>query len=369
MGKCKGKKLLCSILALVLLVMSVNIPTKLNQVKASVLQFADATAIQFGKTYSGTMLSSTEYNYKFTVPKSGKVEFLFKTTASDQTQEALFTLYDPNGEKINSYYAIGNGQNSAVYYLNAGEYYINGLGYSSFGHDYGVNVPYTITVGYTSSKESFAESDTKNDDSASNANKIYLGKKYRGQYALNDSYDYYLFTVPMDGKVTLSYSSDKQYAAYKFLNKSGKEIAQGWIEPGEGSITKTVELKAGTYYFVGDYGMLTGENTDIDDWGFYNFTLNYKPTVAVKITKATRKGTNLSLSWKKVKGAEYYEVSYSTDKNFKKSKTKTIKVKSTSTKIKKLNKKNTYYVRVCACAKNGKKVYYSKYSKVKTLKK
>jgi hypothetical protein len=369
MGKCKGKKLLCGILALVVLVMSVNIPTKRNQVKAAVLQFADAAEIQFGNTYSGTMLSGTEYNYKFTVSKSGKVEFLFKTTASDQTQEAKFTLFDSKGEEINFYYVKGNGQSSAVYYLNAGEYYINGQGYSSLGHDDGVNVPYTITVGYTSSKESFAESDTKNDNSASSANKINLGKKYRGQYALNDSYDYYLFTVPMDGKVTLSYSSDKKYAAYKFLNKAGKKIAEGWIEPGAGTITKTVELKAGTYYFVGDYGTLTGENQDVDDWGFYSFALNYKPTVAAKLTKATRKGTNLSLSWKKVKGAEYYEVSYSTDKKFKKSKTKTIKVKSTSTKIKKLNKNNTYYVRVRACAKSGSKVYYSKYSNVKTLKK
>ena len=84
------------------------------------------------------------------------------------------------------------------------------------------------------------------------------------------------------------------------------------------------------------------------------------------------KGKKLSVKWKKVKGAEGYQVQYSLKKSFSKSKKAKTKKKSlvkTSLKIKKLKKKKTYYVRVRAYVKNadGKKVY-SKWTKAKKVK-
>ena len=67
------------------------------------------------------------------------------------------------------------------------------------------------------------------------------------------------------------------------------------------------------------------------------------------------KGKKLTAKWKKVSGAKGYEVQYSTNKKFKKAKTKT--TKKTSLTIKNLKKK-TYYVRIRAYTldASGKKI-------------
>jgi hypothetical protein len=76
------------------------------------------------------------------------------------------------------------------------------------------------------------------------------------------------------------------------------------------------------------------------------------------------KSKKLSVTFKKISGAKY-EVQYSTDKKFKKSKKKTVSTnKATLSKLKKGKK---YYVRVRAYkTSNGKKVY-GKWSAVKKV--
>lgn len=69
------------------------------------------------------------------------------------------------------------------------------------------------------------------------------------------------------------------------------------------------------------------------------------------------------LSWSKNRNIDGYQVKYSTSKNFKveRSKTKLVKNKNKCT-IKNLKINRTYYVKVRAYKKIGKKVYYSKWS-------
>ncbi|MCR5836826.1 MAG: hypothetical protein K6G88_10005, partial [Lachnospiraceae bacterium] len=89
---------------------------------------------------------------------------------------------------------------------------------------------------------------------------------------------------------------------------------------------------------------------------------------ATKIKKALRAKNNkqIKVTYKSVSGANYYEVSYSTSKNFKKG-TKTKKFKKTSAVLKKLSKKK-YFIRVRAVKLvNGQK-YFSKWSSKKTVK-
>lgn len=72
----------------------------------------------------------------------------------------------------------------------------------------------------------------------------------------------------------------------------------------------------------------------------------------VTIKKAKNiKGGKIQVKLKAVKGATGYKVSYATNKKFKKAITK--KFKKTTYVIKKLKKKKTYYVRVCAYNKAG----------------
>ena len=71
---------------------------------------------------------------------------------------------------------------------------------------------------------------------------------------------------------------------------------------------------------------------------------------------------------KKVKNAAGYQYSYSVNKKFKKSMSKTKTTKKLTVTIKKLKKKKTYYVRVCAYSVTNKTKKYGKWSKVKKIK-
>ena len=84
------------------------------------------------------------------------------------------------------------------------------------------------------------------------------------------------------------------------------------------------------------------------------------------VKKAGKKA--LKLKWKKIKGADGYEIRYALNKKF--TKVKKIKtVKGTSVKLTNLKKKKTYFVSVRAykVSANGEKVY-GKWSKVKSAK-
>ena len=78
----------------------------------------------------------------------------------------------------------------------------------------------------------------------------------------------------------------------------------------------------------------------------------------------------IKVSWKKNTKVNGYQIQYTTNKKFKSGiKNVTIKKnKTTSTVLKKLKKKKTYYVRIRTYKKDGKTTYYSKWSNVKKLK-
>lgn len=69
----------------------------------------------------------------------------------------------------------------------------------------------------------------------------------------------------------------------------------------------------------------------------------------VKKLSVKKKGGKVVVSWKKVKGADKYQVAYTTDKKFKKG-VKKITVKASKCTVKKLKSKKTYYFKVRAHA-------------------
>lgn len=72
-----------------------------------------------------------------------------------------------------------------------------------------------------------------------------------------------------------------------------------------------------------------------------------KPSKVTNLSIKNSRKKSIVIKFKKSKNAEKYKIQYSTDKKFKKGvKTKT--TKKTTYTIKKLKKKSTYYVRVCA---------------------
>ncbi|MEY8391360.1 InlB B-repeat-containing protein [Lachnospiraceae bacterium 45-W7] len=89
---------------------------------------------------------------------------------------------------------------------------------------------------------------------------------------------------------------------------------------------------------------------------------------ASKIAKISNKaGRKLVLKLKKSTGAKGYEITYATNKKFKSAKKQ--KTNKTTVTLKNLKKNKTYYVKVRAYAKSGKKtIYSSSYSKTVKIK-
>lgn len=95
-------------------------------------------------------------------------------------------------------------------------------------------------------------------------------------------------------------------------------------------------------------------------------------SVAATVGKVTsvkavsKKKQTAAVSWKKVKGADSYEVQYSLKKNMKNAKSKL--VSKTSVTITKLKKAKKYYVRVRAISGSDSKKTYGKWSAVSSVK-
>ena len=94
-------------------------------------------------------------------------------------------------------------------------------------------------------------------------------------------------------------------------------------------------------------------------------TITVKPQ-KVNGIKAKAGKKQVTVSWKKAAKASGYQIQYSTAKNF--NGVKTVTAKGTSKKIKGLKSGKTYYVKVCAYAKDGKGKITGAYSKTLKIK-
>ena len=101
---------------------------------------------------------------------------------------------------------------------------------------------------------------------------------------------------------------------------------------------------------------------------YAKWTKVQKPAKVKKITVTNKKGKKMKISIRKIVGAKGYEVVYARDKKFKKS-LKKVNITGTTKTIRKLRKKQSYYVKVRAYKIDsaGMKVYGS-YSSVKKVK-
>lgn len=112
-------------------------------------------------------------------------------------------------------------------------------------------------------------------------------------------------------------------------------------------------------------GMSNPPSNNGGDDGKTGSTTSLPGKCKILSVKNSKKKT-VRLSWKKVNGANGYQIHYALKKNMKKAKSCT--VKKSPTDIKKLKKNKTYYFRVRAYKKNGNKRIYGKWSKVRKVK-
>lgn len=156
--------------------------------------------------------------------------------------------------------------------------------------------------------------------------------------------------------------------------KQGKQVKNVYYVDGNGSLQPVSFEQKGNWV-----------NFKMNTFSMYNNVIEYvaaakagvKPADPVvpqtKVSKLKAGKKKITVTLKKTKAVNGYQIQYSTNKKFKSAKSKTLKSnKTTKATIKKLKSKKKYYVRIRTyknVKKNGKTVkQYSKWSSVKTVK-
>ena len=215
------------------------------------------------------------------------------------------------------------------------------------------------------------------------SNKKVVWKSANTKIATVDANGSVTAKAPGRTKITVTSSENSSYQAsctvtvpYKItykLNKGKNNASNPSTYYGKKVTLKNPSRKG--YAFAGWYtdAKFKKKITSISSSAKSDYIL-YAKWTKVKVAKASltsaknSKSKQILLKYKKVSGAKGYEISYSTDKKFKKAVTKKNTAKTSYT-ISKLKKGKIYYVRIRAYKMDstGKKVY-GKYSSMKKVK-
>lgn len=215
------------------------------------------------------------------------------------------------------------------------------------------------------------------------SNKKVVWKSANTKIATVDANGSVTAKAPGRTKITVTSSENSSYQAsctvtvpYKItykLNKGKNNASNPSTYYGKKVTLKNPSRKG--YAFAGWYtdAKFKKKITSISSSAKSEYVL-YAKWTKVKVAKASltsaknSKSKQILLKYKKVSGAKGYEISYSTDKKFKKAVTKKNTAKTSYT-ISKLKKGKIYYVRIRAYKMDstGKKVY-GKYSSMKKVK-
>lgn len=201
--------------------------------------------------------------------------------------------------------------------------------------------------------ESFTESQDSDNNSQETANDIALNKKYKGVLCQNDDVDYYKFSIPADGKVTMDLNNATNGdIRYTFYDSS---FNSSYSNTTNGKLNEAVQLIEGTYYLG-----VKRERTD-NGTGSYTFNLSFTITIpnAPAISSIVNSGKKkMTVKWSDVSNADGYELQYGKSSNFKGCVTKSYEPSAESARFSGLSKKKKYYVRMRSYVLvNGQKKY------------
>ncbi len=315
----------------------------------SVNAVRNSDALTFKKTVYGHMaLNDTEDWYKIELPASGKLTFKVHTEVGD---DLYFRTDDENGKFI-SEKTIGKGDETFSLELTKGVYFVK------FSND-DKGGSYNFKPTFKSADETYQfENETINLVRSKKA--IPFATLINGHFGINDTDDCFKVNAPKAGKYSIKVTSGMDSTTLNIRDKNDKYVAQYFHN--KGTSTYTISLKKGNNYLLFERGG--------NDYGNYSFKVTPATVSIRKLTKATK---SARVTWAKGTG-DGYQLQYSTDKIFKSSKvTRTApivkSIKTTSTTIKNLKSRKTYYVRIRTYVKSasGKKIW-SDWSKAKSVK-
>ncbi|MBE6949731.1 MAG: hypothetical protein E7451_00150 [Ruminococcaceae bacterium] len=191
--------------------------------------------------------------YRIELPASGKLIL----DLTSYMKYAAITLYDADGRNIwsddNNEWDTTSKTQHLTYsqHLLAGTYYIKITSQYDFdytGSSYFSTGNYTLAVDYVNANANEVEPN----NSIASAQWIIPNKQIIGQIALNDSKDFFEFTLAKDMTLTVDFTSYMKYYALQIYNDAGDRV---WYDDNNewDSTSKTrhnlhkIALKAGTY--------------------------------------------------------------------------------------------------------------------------
>ncbi len=307
------------------------------------------------------------YYYTLTIPSTG----ILSVHAIDHIYEVEIRNASDNGVLTNGTehgYGGGNGGSFVVdRFVRGGKYSLR-ISVSDLKK---VDTS-SISFNFSPSGESFAETETSNNDSEATPSEItsLTGNLWLGVLAMYDNDDWYRFKLPQASTVTykLMKKTNDMILNFQLMKADGTSIA----ESGKIGEAHSVTLPAGEYLlhvYGGPYAYSRR--------GEYNFfikanTINEAAKTLIRKTpkvKVAKKG-KLTISWGKVQDVDGYQIQISTKKKF--SGSKTINTAASENKkavtLKKAWRGKKVYVRVRTYRTDmNKNKVYSGWSKVKTV--
>lgn len=233
--------------------------------------FEKAVSISVNTSISGALANSNdEKYYKFTLSQAGYVSVSFKHNPVD-SGNALWSirLYDAQYQEL--VYRTSTGKNIIRELpkigLEAGTYYVR-IAWQPYNWS---STPYDFTVNYTAT----ANWESEWNDNFETADSINVGTIVSGSIMEEDDNDYYKFTIPQAGYVSINFNHDlvdsedklwsirlynAQYEELVYRTSTGKELMSGLPKIG---------LEEGIYYVriaLQPYNWSSAP---------YNFTVNY----------------------------------------------------------------------------------------------
>ena len=204
--------------------------------------------ISVNSSVSGKTESYSATQYRFNLQSPGKVNITFTHDNLSTTNECWnITIYNSNNENLMEMKSVGTATNetSTDVGLPAGEYYVEV--YTLFG---GGDKNYTLKVNYSTSNTWEKEGN----DGYGEATAISVNTSYNGAIQHYDDEDYYMFTLPSDGKIAINFQHPLLHDSYTYWRAEiyNTEIEQLVSLEVKGTETNKnsaeLGLSSGTYY-------------------------------------------------------------------------------------------------------------------------
>ena len=192
-----------------------------------------ANSISAGNEVYGSMNDDDIDYFKFTLPSSGQIKL---TMYTDFT--FWLYVYDSGENQLKGWTWEDSGEHRYTFNLTKGTYYLRLTGRTG---------NYNFYYSFTSANETFPESGWGTNNMIGKANAIKTDVLYRGQFALNDSIDYYKLVMNEPGTLNMTTNSDDYIKLKIYDVKENVVWEETWGFRGE--CQKTITLTKGTYYF------------------------------------------------------------------------------------------------------------------------